>query len=206
VKTRVLWARHGRIANNLTGIYSGRSADRLDPTGRRQAELLARRLALRPPDLIVTSPVARAVETAAAVAARCGLTAAAEDYWAEIDFGLWSGLDGGAIGRGWPREWEAWRAAPHETAVPGGEGLEDVRVRLRRGLARLRDEWRGKTVLIVAHDVTVRLAVLEALDLPTRSYRRFRADNASLTGIVCDPDPVRVEMVNDTGHLEELER
>lgn len=199
--TEIVLARHGRTAANFRAIYSGRSHDPLDETGRKQARLLAERLTGDPPENILCSPVLRARMTAEAVAGKTGLTLTIADFLSEIDFGEWSGLTGEKIAEVDPKQWEIWRDAPHLARVPGGETLDEVRARMDSGLAGVRETCGGKRVLLVTHDVNIRLAVLITLGLLNSSYRSLKIDNASLTSLSFSGGAAQVNYCNDTGHL-----
>jgi len=90
--TLVLW-RHGETAWNAEHRFQGCNADTpLTPLGRHQAAAAAPRVAAYRPDAVVTSPLGRARDTAAAVETLLGLTATVDDRLREIDVGDWCGL------------------------------------------------------------------------------------------------------------------
>jgi broad specificity phosphatase PhoE len=158
--------RHGESQLIAERRFQGRLETPLSTLGRRQAELVARRLAhphSRPalpipahqPLAIVHSPLARAAETAAAIAAaiddRPGsadgadvdgrrVAVRADDRFMEIGQGEWEGRLASEITETDGDRLAAWRTRPTETWAPGGEPLADVRTRVASGLADLLDE------------------------------------------------------------------
>src|SRR6266702_2810376 len=81
--------------------------------GTRQAQAAACRLATGAPiDAVVSSPLQRAVDTAAIAAAELGLTAVIDDDLHETDFGDWDGFTLGEIQERWPAAAAAWRRDP----------------------------------------------------------------------------------------------
>src|SRR5215469_1929645 len=86
--TTTVLLRHGETPLSGERRFAGRGHIPLTPTGLEQAAAAAARLAARGGlDLIVTSPLSRARETAGAVAAATGLPPVVHDGWAEVDFG-----------------------------------------------------------------------------------------------------------------------
>src|SRR6202171_2382184 len=111
--------RHGETAPNAAGLLLGRSDPRLTERGRTQAAGLA--ATLPAPDRVVSSPLRRARETAAAF----GRTVEVDDRWIELDYGRLEGTDPASV----PTEvWAQWRANP-DYAPGGGEPLSALGVR-----------------------------------------------------------------------------
>jgi probable phosphoglycerate mutase len=98
----------------------------------------------------------------------------------EMRFGDWEGLTVAEVTERFPDEYRQWAEAPHLVARPGGETLADVRQRALAGLDELRETYDGKTVCLVAHGVTARVLILEALGL---GLERLWSFEVSPTGI-----------------------
>ena len=84
--------RHGRTAWNATGRFQGQADIGLDERGRAQAERAAELLAELAPTEIHSSDLSRARQTAAPLAARCGLPVHTDERLREIHVGTWEGL------------------------------------------------------------------------------------------------------------------
>jgi broad specificity phosphatase PhoE len=158
----IVFVRHGESTAIAEGRFQGHLDVKLSPTGRRQAELVAGRLA-RPHDSpalplpavapleIVHSPLARAAETASTIgsaleAADAFATVVArrpEPGLMEIGQGAWDGLPAAEVEAGWGEVLRAWRRDPLSAWAPGGESIVDVQKRVRPALygliARLAD-------------------------------------------------------------------
>ena len=80
---------YGLLGRVLAGRTPGHS---LSDLGRKQAERVAAALAHRPIAAVVSGPLERARETAAPLAARCGLEVSVDPDLDEIDFGEWTGM------------------------------------------------------------------------------------------------------------------
>ena len=91
--TRLLLLRHGQTELSAQRRYSGRGNPALTELGRRQADAAAQYLGQRGGiAAVVTSPLQRAYDTAAAAAKALGLDVTVDDDLIETDFGAWEGL------------------------------------------------------------------------------------------------------------------
>src|SRR5229473_2583476 len=90
--TVTLLLRHGQTPMSVEKRYAGTSDVPLTETGVRQADAAAKRLADAGLDVIVTSPLLRARQTAAAVASLGGADVVVDEGFRETDFGVWEGL------------------------------------------------------------------------------------------------------------------
>jgi probable phosphoglycerate mutase len=145
--------RHGESEFIVEGRFQGQSDTPLSPTGLRQADLVARRLARPhdPPALplpdgapreVVHSPLRRTAQTADRIvdAARAQSTQVpirADDGFLEIGQGEWEGLHRDEIGARFGEELAAWRRTPTLVWAPGGESLADVAARVRPAIATI---------------------------------------------------------------------
>ena len=89
---KVVFIRHGETEWNADGRYQGQSDVALSDTGRAQAALLADHFPVEKIDVIYSSDLVRAFDTALAVAGRFGLPVHREPAFREISFGDWEGL------------------------------------------------------------------------------------------------------------------
>lgn len=148
--------RHGESELIVERRFQGQLESPLSATGRRQAALVARRLARPhdrpalplppgPPLAIVHSPLARAAETAAAIhdvavapdAFDGPLPTRPDPRFVEIGQGEWEGRLATDIAATDRELLAAWRRTPTLAWAPGGERLVDVRSRVRPGLEDL---------------------------------------------------------------------
>jgi probable phosphoglycerate mutase len=173
----------------------------LSTRGELQAAALAEHLAhsADPPLDIVSSPLLRATSTAVVVAQRLKLDVRIDERLIEISHGQWEGLLKSTVERRWPDMMAAWRTAPESVTFPGGESLSDV---ARRWNAFVRDVKRFQAPLvIVTHDVIVRLAVLGARGEPLSSFGSLIAENAALTELDGENGGLRLVRFNERSYL-----
>jgi len=177
---RILLLRHAETDWNRERRYQGWRDIPLSPTGRAQAESAGRLLAASPLAAVWSSPLARARETAALIAAPHTLAVHEADAFKEMGFGDWEGLTRDEVRKRFPDAHRAWAETPHEAAWPGAETLGVVRARALAGLEALREAHQGQTVCLVSHGITSRILILEALGL---GLDRLWSLQLSATGI-----------------------
>jgi 2,3-bisphosphoglycerate-dependent phosphoglycerate mutase len=140
--------RHGVTDWNIEGRMQGKNDIALNEEGRRQAELLGKRMAGESWDYIYSSDMQRARETADIIARHMGMKVEGYDpLLAERAFGL---LEGTTEQDRLERWGEGWKDIDH-----GGEPREDV---IRRGMSLLEEldkKHPGKRVLVVSHGAVI---------------------------------------------------
>jgi probable phosphoglycerate mutase len=206
--TTTLVIRHGQTAHSAEKRFSGRSDPALTALGERQAAAVSRRLATRRGVVlaaVVTSPLQRARQTAAAVVSATGSPpVVVEERLRETDFGDWEGLTFAEVQQEWPDHVKQWLASP-EVAPPGGESVADTMARVRAVRDDLQTDYAEGTVVVVTHVTPVKALAMLAGDLPLSALLRLHIDLCSLTTLEWYADgPAVLRGVNDTGHLEGL--
>ncbi|TDE32841.1 bifunctional RNase H/acid phosphatase [Nonomuraea mesophila] len=203
VATSLLLLRHGETELSLERRFSGRGDAELTPHGLAQASAAADRLSRDPYrlDVIVTSPLKRARQTAEVVAQRTGRAVEVEEDLREADFGEWEGHTFTEVQRRWPAELAAWLADP-EVAPPGGESFATAARRVQAAGERLIERYEGKTVLAVSHVTPIKMLLRVALMAPLEALYRMHLDVACLSLIDYYADgPAVVKSFNDISHL-----
>lgn len=199
--TRLLLLRHGQTELSVQRRYSGRGNPELTALGRRQAEAAAGYLARKGGvAAVISSPLQRAHDTAAASAKALGLEVSVDEDLIETDFGRWEGLTFGEAGSADPDLHGRWL---RDTSVtpPGGESFDDVHARVRRARNRIIAEHGGATVLVVSHVTPIKTLLRMALDAGPTILYRLHLDLASLSIAEFYPDGLAsVRLVNDTSY------
>jgi ribonuclease H / adenosylcobalamin/alpha-ribazole phosphatase len=199
--TVTLLLRHGQTPMSVQKRYAGRSDVPLTDLGVRQAAAAAKRLASVGLDLIVTSPLLRAVQTAEEVAVATGAPLLTDDGFRETDFGAWEGLTFAEVRERWPAEMTTWLADP-VVAPPGGESFASVSERVTAALHRVLAAREHRTVLIVSHVTPIKMLVARVLLAPPAALYRMHLDVAALSEIDWYADgPAVLRSFNDTSHL-----
>ena len=198
-----LWlVRHGETTWNLAGRYQGRKDSMLSGRGMAQAHALAERLAHEPPAVIFASPLLRTRATADVAAQRLDLHTEVDERLIEISHGVWEGHTRSEVEERWPEMLAQWKRAPHEVRFPEGETLDDVLARWRDFLAH--PPSTASPLLVVTHDVIVRLALLAAQGKGPEAYHDIVVENAAISEIAVQNGRLSIVRVNDATHLDGL--
>jgi broad specificity phosphatase PhoE len=198
---RILLLRHAETDWNRERRFQGWRDIPLSPTGREQAESAARLLAASPLAAVWSSPLARARETAALIAAPHKLPVREADAFKEMGFGDWEGLTRDEVRERFPDAHRAWAETPHEAAWPGAETLGVVRARALAGLEALRAAHQGQTVCLVSHGITSRILILEALGLGLDRLWSLQLSSTGISELEFRDDWTTLHRMNSLIHL-----
>jgi len=200
---RLLLTRHGQTEWHHPNRYAGRTDVKLNETGRREAEALARRAVEERPDLVVSSPLSRALETARAAAEACGAELIVEGRLREVDFVDFEGKTMDEIRALDPLAAERFVKDPAANPFPNGESPPAAARRALEALEELRRSHGGKTVLVVAHNTLLRLSLCALLGVPLKDYRRRfpRLLNVAVSEVRLGPEGGALLSLNDASHL-----
>ena len=190
----LLLARHGQTGPNQAGLLLGRADAPLTDLGRRQAAAMARTLG--PVARVISSPLVRARETAAALGPRVEI----DDRWIEVDYGAYEGLPYGEV----PDDaWQRWRSEP-EWQPPGGESLAAVGRRVRQACEELAVAAEDADIVVVSHVSPIKAAVAWALGVGDEVAWRMFLDVAALCRVAVGPRGPSLRGYNDRHHLDDL--
>jgi len=202
---RLLIARHGATQFNQQYRMTGQIDAPLSALGLRQAEALALRLAHERFDVIVSSDLIRARQTAEPVARRLGLPVTLDAELREISMGEWEGRRFPDIRREHPELLARIESDPEgATGAPDGETWARFAARIDGALARWRAAHPEGRVLWVTHGGVVSVVMMRALGLSLDRRWQFPRGNTSLFELDYAPRGVVVIRANDTGHLDHL--
>ena len=196
----VLLVRHGLTAKTGSVLVGRTPGIHLDERGQRQAAALGERIAAVPLAAVVTSPLERCAETAAAIrGAQPGEPAwHVDERLLECGYGDWTGKTIKDLTR--DPLWKLVQTQPSAVRFPGGEGLAEMAV---RAVASVRDwdERLGDAAVWVActHGDIVKAIVADALGLHLDQFQRIVPDPASVSVIRYTKTRPYVMRVNDTG-------
>jgi probable phosphoglycerate mutase len=201
--TRIVAIRHGETTWNVQTRIQGQLDIGLNETGRRQAQRLAAACAGERLDAIYSSDLARAWDTARAVARGAGLEVRTDAGLRERSFGIFEGLTFSEVQRRYPDQAQRWRRREAGFAPDGGEALQAFYGRAVATVAALAAQHRGQHIAVVTHggvlDALYRAASRVALDAP----RTWQLGNASINRLLASDDGFVLVGWDDAVHLEE---
>jgi probable phosphomutase (TIGR03848 family) len=198
--TTVLLIRHGRTAANASGTLAGWTPGVvLDDTGRQQAQTLAERLRPVPLAAVVSSPLERTRETAAALlAGRNGTPEHIDERIGEAKYGDWTGQQLKTLVK--EPLWKAVQSHPSSVTFPGGESMRAMQ---ERAVDAVRD-WNAQLGpdaiwAAVSHADVIKAIAADALGLHLDQFQRLQVDPASVTVIRYTELRPFVVRLNDVG-------
>jgi len=186
-RTVVHLLRHGEVFNPGGVLYGRLPGFRLSELGEQMALRAADALEHRDVTVVVSSPLERAQQTAAPVAAKHGVRVAIDDRIIEAD-NVFEGSRVG-VGDGVLKNPKAWRHLWNPLTPSWGEPYVEVAGRVRAAVAAARSAAHGHEAVLVSHQLPIWIARLDA------EQRRFVHDPrkrqcglASLTSLTFDDD------------------
>jgi broad specificity phosphatase PhoE len=194
--------RHGQSTWNREHRIQGQLDPPLSDEGRRQAELVGRRLSGRPFAGFYSSDLKRAFESAELIGTALGARPQPETSLREIFLGDWEGLRTGEIAERFPEAWARWVEEPDWDVVPGGEGAALFDARVAGALDAIFRRHAQGDVLVVTHGGVIQVALHRIVGRPPQGLFPFKIQNASISLIEKRESRMIIGGVNDIAHLE----
>jgi probable phosphoglycerate mutase len=200
--TRIVAVRHGETAWNVATRIQGQLDIGLNAAGRAQARRVAQALAHEALDAVYASDLARAADTARAVAERQGLPVRTDRGLRERGFGAFEGLTWSEVERQHPQASQRWRERDPTFGPPDGEVLHAFVDRAVGVIAAIAARHRGQHIAVVTHggvlDALYRAAARIAIDAP----RTWQLGNASINRVLHGEQGFTLVGWNDGFHLQ----
>jgi broad specificity phosphatase PhoE len=187
-----IWlARHGATEWSRSGQHTSFTDLPLIADGEEEARALGRLIGDHPFDRVLSSPLRRARDTAAPIAAACDRAVEVDERLIEIDYGDWEGKPLAELSVDAATRWRA----DADFAPPGGESLHGVGRRMRSFCEERLDEH---MVVAVSHVSPIKAAVCWTLSVGDEVAWRMRLDVASMTRIGVTPTGAVLLGLNET--------
>ena len=187
--TEICLVRHGQTDWNFQEIIQGREDIPLNETGRQQAKQSAAALLGEKWDVIISSPLVRAYETAKEIADAVGLDAIhLDERFIERHFGEASG--------------KLVRDVRHHIASGDVKGMESEQELVERCFSALQDvaaQHAGKRIIIVAHAHAIK-AMLHAINPSEVTFQTF-LKNACINYITLQEETWSIIRYNVAEHI-----
>ena len=205
-KTRLYMIRHGQSEGNLKNLFLGHTDLDLTELGHLQAEKTAEHLATVPVDVIVSSDLKRAFNTALHTAEKKGLPVQPDTELREIFAGDWEGVPFSSLQTDFAESFSVWRGDFGASRCDGGESVAELMDRILAAVERIAKENEGKSVCIFSHATPIRImgGMMKGLSLsemgefpwPTNaSVTSFEYENGIFTLLEYSRDDFMGDMV-----------
>lgn len=168
--------KHDLVGHTIVGRTSG---VRLSREGVEQAERLAQRLEASSISALYSSPLERALNTAAAIAASLRLQTEVAEELNEIEFGAWTNRTLPELHE--LEEWRRFNLLRSSSQIPGGETMVEVQGRMLRLIERLCAAHPEQTVALVSHGDVIKATLAHYLGVPLDLFHRIEISPASVS-------------------------
>jgi probable phosphoglycerate mutase len=203
VPTTIYFVRHGETILTPTRKFSGIGA--LDPEltadGLAQAERVAAEVAKLEPEVLISSPLKRARQTADAIARATGLSVIDDTDWYELSFGSWDGKSIEEVKAETPEDYQAW-VNSSSYRPGGGESYDEAAERIDAAMEKVLSQYPGQKVVVVTHNGVIKSAANLAIGGPNDGVFHMDATPCSISSISLWPsDGLRaLRSFNERGH------
>lgn len=176
MSTKIIMVRHGFSVSNRLKFFTGQTDIELTDTGVEQARLCGEYFKVWQPcsacgeirteriwdmgigniSAVYSSPLSRALQTAAPIAAVLGLDVVPSDNLKEINGGVWEMMPFTEIDEKYPEEYGIWKTDIGRSACVGGESVAELCERVIREVTLIACRHEGEAVVIVTHATPIR--------------------------------------------------
>ena len=204
--TKLVLIRHGESLGNAELVFLGHTDWDLTETGYKQAELTADFLDDMKIDVIYSSDLKRAYNTALPIAKRRNMEIITSKELREIYAGKWEGMKFIDIKETYPENHTRWMTDVGNAFCDGGETVFELQQRVKNELDRIARENEGKTVCIATHATPIRTMLCIWNGLPISEAKNFGwVKNASVTIINYNDDGTySIVLEAESAHLRDV--
>ena len=167
----IYFLRHGETTASRTGGYCGILDPDLTPAGYQMAEDFADYYKSLPWAAVFSSPLRRAVVTAAPLCKATGIGMQSKEGLREIAYGQWEDKMPEDVDREFHDDYVRWLADPGWNAPTGGEKGIDVARRSSLALEEIEKTCTMGNVLVVSHKATIRIMLCSLLGIDVGRFR-----------------------------------
>ena len=201
--TRILAIRHGETTWNQDKRLQGHLDIPLNERGHWQARRAAEALRGEPIAAVYSSDLARAHQTASAIAAVLGLGVQAHSGLRERHFGDFQGRTWTELEVDEPEATLAWRSrVPDFAPRGGGETLLQLRERIAATLDEIAARHHGEQIVVVAHGGVLDILYRVATGLELQAPRTWTVENAAINRLLWTPEGLNLVGWADSAHLD----
>jgi broad specificity phosphatase PhoE len=203
--THIYLVRHGQTAWNKEEVFRGRADVPLNEAGLREAMLAAEYFRGMEVQAIYSSPLSRAWQTAQKIGEVVRREITPLDGINDMRFGTWEGQSLRDVQQHDSERYTQWREAPHLVHIPGGESLDEVRVRAMAALEEVVRSHAGMSVILVSHRVINKVLICGILGLDNSHFWQIGQDTTAINLIQHRHERYILALMNESCHLKLLQ-
>jgi 2,3-bisphosphoglycerate-dependent phosphoglycerate mutase len=201
--TELLFIRHGETDWNVQQRFQGQLDVPLNATGHAQAQRMAFALANDRHDLLFSSDLQRAMQTAAPLAAAWQQNPMTLPGFREQNFGVLEGLDGTTVRAQRPQEWLRWLEFRADYALPGGESTQQFHQRVMVAVQGLVATHAGQRIAVVTHGGVLDMLWRSAQGLSLDGQRQCDIPNTGINRMRWRDGALQIVQWADDHHLQD---
>ncbi len=206
--TRLYLVRHGQSAGNAEGRFGGHSPTPLSELGLEQAEITAKTLAKERINVIYSSDLYRAVQTAAPLAELLGLPINKNPAFRERKVGVLEGKTFDESKAQFPKDYYALINRSVHHVITEGESYHQLLKRATKALHEVIRSHQGEKIVIFSHTGAIcylTLYLLGAVNRKTKTTPWLITSNCGINRFeIRNRSNIRVLALNDTRHLHQI--
>ncbi len=190
--------RHGVTNYNQENRFQGQLDIPLNDEGLAQVAKLGNYFQKRPVDVIYSSDLKRAYQTAEAIARAKDLQIRILPGLREVNVGKLEGMTWAEVKENYPN----WVKSGHNHGYPGGETRLDIENRVKNTWEYIAKRHSNENVVLVSHGGIIKSLICLLLGINNENRSRFVIDNSSVTRIIYNDSGYKVKSLNSLEHLE----
>lgn len=174
--------RHSETDLNQKQVYYGWTNTPLNYEGKRQCELLHKKLIDISFDTVISSPLSRAIDSARLITGAAPEAIIRCEGLREFNFGEWEGRHYQEVAEKCPDEWAQWCNDWQNYCIPGGESFYIFYQRVKKEFETILKIYNDKErILIISHQGTLRVIAGLLLRMNPEDLWRLDFDFGSYT-------------------------
>ena len=184
--TEITIVRHGETMWNVEQRIQGQHNSKLTENGTLQAELVGKALVKREFDVLISSDLERAAETAGIINKQLSLPLTYNANLRERSFGILEGKTLSEIKKQYPHEYTSYKSREPKFVIPEGESIEQLFVRVTSAIEEIARKYQNEKVLIVSHGLVLEMMMYKTFSIALDKPRNFSINNSSISSFYID--------------------
>lgn len=205
MSTIVYLVRHGYSLANEKDLFLGHGDMALTEKGKLQAKVASDFLSSLKPDVIYSSDLLRAKDTATPTAEKLGIKVILDQRFRELDAGEWDFLPFREWVKKYPKEYKLWMTDLYNSRCVGGESIQELKDRISLAISDVVSKNDGKTIMIFSHANPIMvMGSLAKGDFKEEINKIMPPPNVSATKIIYDNGKFSLDFYGKADYLGDL--
>lgn len=203
MNTEIFLIRHGETVWNTKKLIQGQLDSPLTDNGIRQSNLLSKRIKKINPDIIYTSDLKRAIDTANIINQHINKDVIKISGVRERHWGVFQGADWPKVKKFFPTQYKYYKNDSKNYTIPNGESYNQVAKRTMDSLSDIIKNHRNQKIVVVTHGGVISPLIRNLLSIPYKTHRKFMISNTSITKLLYNEFGFSILSLGDIAHLED---